>query len=90
MRNIITALVFAACLSLSFQASAAVPPVAPVAAVVSGGAPSIPLFVAAGMVAPLALTYAVATNVDPWHPLACALFGDSGRVGNDTDSACNH
>lgn len=25
-----------------------------------------------------------------WHRLACGVFGDEGRVGNETDSACKH
>lgn len=25
-----------------------------------------------------------------WHRLACGLFGDDGRVGNETESACKH
>lgn len=47
------------------------------------------LFIANGMVAPIALTYLVANQVDPWHPLACALFGDDARVGNETSAHCN-
>ena len=62
----------------------------PLAMVGGGTAGSIPLFVGAGMVAPIVLTGLIANQVDPWHPLACALFGDEGRVGNDKDSACNH
>ena len=43
----------------------------------------------ATVLTPLFLTYAVATNVDPWHPLACALFGGDARVGSETEAHCN-
>lgn len=48
------------------------------------------MFIGNGFVAPLGLTYLVANQIDPWHPLVCALFGDDGRVGNETTSHCTH
>lgn len=35
------------------------------------------------------LMYLIANQVDPWHPLACALFGKDARVGNETTAHCN-
>ncbi len=41
------------------------------------------------------ITAVIATQKDQYdepvyHRLACALFGDEGRVGMETDSACKH
>lgn len=35
--------------------------------------------------------YLIGTNQDPvWHPLACWIWGDESRVGNEKTSACNY
>jgi hypothetical protein len=65
-------------------------PICAVSVVGTESAATLPLFAAGALIAPAAITYAIAENVDPWHPLACALFGDDGRVGTDKDSACKH
>lgn len=52
-------------------------------------------FATSGFVLPIAAGYTILTQKDQYdepvyHRLACALFGDEGRVGNETDSACKH
>ena len=97
MRNIIAAAVFALFLSVSFGASAAAPPpviVKNVGIVAVGGGGGVGVFLGAvGLAA--GASYLILAQKDQydepvWHRLACGLFGDEGRVGTETDSACKH
>ena len=86
MKKFLAVLTIAA-LAASTPADAAVHECA-VPVVASGGAAGVGLFLGA-VGAAAGATYLIGTNQDPvWHPLACFLFGDDGRVGTEKISAC--
>lgn len=66
---------------------------APAAPVVATGGASGGFWASVGvflgvLVVPQALVAAEANQVDWAHPLACAIFGDDARVGNEKASHC--
>lgn len=97
MKNLLLASLAVIALLSSQPAHAVVPPCPTCAlpyamggSAVSGG----PLFLPAVGLG-IGASYLILSQNDKydepvWHRLACALFGDDGRVGDETDSACNH
>lgn len=91
MRSILTLVAVLCLLSLPAVAHPACAPAVtpPVAAAVGGGSAASPVLFLGAVGAAAGAVYLIGTNQDPvWHPLACWLFGDEGRVGKEKQSAC--
>lgn len=96
MRKVLMILVFAAALvvPMAKAGAASYGVVSECAKDAGGSATSIVPFLGA-VSAGIGASYMILAQKDQydepvWHHLACGLFGDNGRVGNETDSACKH
>ena len=77
MKKLLSVIALVVAVATPMAQANAVAPMPPIVTAVTAGS-VIPFAIATGMIIPL--TYAIATNVDPWTPLAHDLFGAEGRV----------
>lgn len=75
--------------AVSAEAQVVVPPPVVMPIVEMGGAAAIGWTFPIAVVSGAAAVVLIANQVDPWHPLACYLFGNQARVGNEHEAHCN-